>query len=102
MLHYLAVTLTQKKIYCIDHSFVTSISPGILVNSGHLLENLVFVFLRQLSSSIYYYKTKNSREVDFLLQLPDRSRRLVQVCETVVNEQTKNANWQRYLRLWKN
>ena len=26
-----------KKIYCIDHALVTSVSSGILVNSGHLL-----------------------------------------------------------------
>ena len=28
-----------KKIYCIDHALVTSVSAGILVNAGHLLEN---------------------------------------------------------------
>jgi len=31
----------SKKVYCIDHAFVTSVSSGVLVNSGHLLENLV-------------------------------------------------------------
>lgn len=78
-----------KKIYCIDHSFVTSISSGILVNSGHLLENMVFVSLLRISSKIYYYKTKNGREVDFLMQRPDRSKVLIQVCESMANEQTK-------------
>ncbi|MFM8930882.1 MAG: hypothetical protein ACKOS8_03260 [Gemmataceae bacterium] len=34
-----------KKVYCVDHALVNSVSSGILVNSGHLLENLVFVAL---------------------------------------------------------
>ena len=34
-----------KKIYCIDHALATSVSAGILINSGHLLENLVFFAL---------------------------------------------------------
>lgn len=78
-----------KKIYCIDHAFVTSISSGILVNSGHLLENLVFMTLRRLSPLVYYYKTKSSREVDFIIQFEDRTRILIQVCESIAHEQTK-------------
>jgi len=78
-----------KKIYCIDHAFVTSISSGILLNSGHLLENLVFMALRRLSPLVYYYKTKSGREVDFVMQTQDRTRTLVQVCESLANEQTR-------------
>jgi predicted AAA+ superfamily ATPase len=78
-----------KKIYCIDHAFVTSISSGILVNSGHLLENIVFIALRHQSSVVYYYKTKSSREVDFIVQTQDRKKILVQVCESLAQEKTK-------------
>ncbi len=78
-----------KKIYCIDHALVTSVSSGILLNTGHLLENMVFIALRRLSSSVYYYKTKNGREVDFIIQTQDRTRTLVQVCESLANEKTK-------------
>ena len=46
-----------KKIYCIDHALVTSVGTGIMVNSGHLLENLVFTALRRLSADIFYYRT---------------------------------------------
>jgi len=81
--------VSPKKIYCIDHAFVTSISSGILVNSGHLLENLVFISLRRLSPSVYYYKTKAGREVDFIVQTQDRAKILIQVCETLISEQTK-------------
>lgn len=78
-----------KKIYCIDHSFVRSISSGILLNSGHLLENVVFIALRRLSPGIYYYKTQKGREVDFIMQTQERKKILVQVCESLANEKTK-------------
>jgi hypothetical protein len=78
-----------KKIYCIDHSLVTSVSSGILVNSGHLLENLVFTALRRISPDIFYFKTKGGREVDFIVQMMDRSRKLVQVCESMADPQTR-------------
>ncbi|MEA1971041.1 MAG: ATP-binding protein [Thermodesulfobacteriota bacterium] len=78
-----------KKIYCIDHALVTSVSSGILVNSGHLLENLVFTALRRVSPEICYYKTKGGLEVDFIAQVRDRSRLLVQVCESMAEPQTR-------------
>lgn len=78
-----------KKIYCIDHSFVTSVSSGILINRGHLLENLVFISLRRIYSNIYYYKTKTGKEVDFIVPLGNGSKLLVQACESLVEEQTK-------------
>lgn len=78
-----------KKIYCIDHALVTSVSSGILVNSGHLLENLIFTALRRVHPEIYYYKTKSGREVDFILLLRGRTPMLVQVCESLAEPQTR-------------
>lgn len=78
-----------KKVYCIDHAMITSVSSGILVNSGHLLENLVFTALRRLSAQIYYYKSKSGLEVDFTVQMPDGARLLVQVCESMQVKQTR-------------
>ena len=78
-----------KKIYCVDHALVTSISSGILVNSGHLLENLVFTALRRVAPDIFYYKTKAGREVDFIAGRQGPSRMLVQVCESMTDQQTR-------------
>ncbi|MCK4548305.1 MAG: ATP-binding protein [Candidatus Eisenbacteria sp.] len=78
-----------KKIYCVDHALVTSVASGILVNSGHLLENLVFTALRRISPDIYYCKTKGGLEVDFVAQLRDCTRLLVQVCESMAEPQTR-------------
>jgi len=83
-----------KKVYCIDHSLVTSVSSGILVNSGHLLENLVFTALRRLQPAIYYYRTNAGREVDFAVpRLPGLDAKpgkaLFQVCETLADPRTR-------------
>ena len=78
-----------KKIYCVDHAMVTSVASGILINSGHLLENLVFTALRRITPHIWYCKTRGGLEVDFLAQKHDRSRMLVQVCESMVDPQTR-------------
>lgn len=78
-----------KKVYCIDHALVTSVSSGILINSGHLLENMVFTALRRLHPEVFYYKTKNGREVDFIVPMRNRSRMLVQVCESLTEPQTR-------------
>lgn len=79
-----------KKIYCVDHSLVTSVSSGILVNSGHLLENLVFTALRRLHPEVYYYKTKSGKEVDFIVPVRKRPRVLVQVCETLADPRVRD------------
>ena len=78
-----------KKVYCIDHALVNSVSSGILINSGHLLENLVFTALRRLNPQVYYYKTRTGREVDFVVPLRGRTRMLVQVCESLSEPQTR-------------
>ncbi len=77
-----------KKIYCIDHALVTSTSSGILVNSGHLLENLVYIALRRVTPDIFYYKTGTGREVDFIAGRQGSTRMLVQVCETMADPKT--------------
>jgi predicted AAA+ superfamily ATPase len=78
-----------KRVYCIDHALVTSVSSGVLVNSGHLLENLVFVALRRFHPDLYYYKTGTGREIDFVVPQRGRPRMLVQVCESLAESQTR-------------
>jgi uncharacterized protein len=68
-----------KKIYAIDHALVRSTSTGILVNEGHLLENLVFVDGRRRGRQMYYYRTRTGREVDFAWRGEDGRLDLLQV-----------------------
>ncbi len=76
-----------KKIYCVDHAFVRSISSGILV--GHLLENMVFIALRRTTSDIWYCRTQDGYEVDFLAEFAKRKRMLVQVCGNLKDAKTE-------------
>ena len=78
-----------KKIYGIDGGLVTSVASGVLTNSGHLLENLVFIALRRVYPELYYYKTRTGREVDFVI--PDRggTPQLLQVCESLADPRTE-------------
>lgn len=78
-----------KKIYCIDHALVNSVSSGILINSGHLLENLVFTGLRRIHPEIFYYKTRTGREIDFIVPWNPQSRMPIQVCESLAEPQTR-------------
>lgn len=78
-----------KKAYCVDHALIPSISSGLLVNSGHLLENLIFAGLRRLYPNVYYYKTKSGREVDFVVAPRGKPRRLIQVCESLADPKTR-------------
>jgi uncharacterized protein len=79
-----------KKIYCVDHGLVPSIASSILLNSGHLLENLVFSALRRVSDRIFYGRTKSSHEVDFVVLQQDRSVWLIQACESLIDPRTRN------------
>lgn len=83
------VNANPKKIYCIDHAMVSAVNSGIMINSGRLLENVVYMSLRRLTPHIYYYKTASGREVDFIMQHSQRERELIQVCESLADPKTK-------------
>ncbi len=70
------------------HSFVQSGSSGILLNSGHLLENLVYITLRRSFPEIFYYRTRNAREVDFAVPIP-QGLKLIQSCYSLVDPSTR-------------
>lgn len=61
-----------RKIYSIDNGFVEAYPVTNLDPKGRLLENLVFIeLIRQgykLNSTLFYYKTRNNKEVDFLVK----------------------------------
>lgn len=79
----------MQKVYCVDHAMAASLGSHILKNRGQMLENMVFTGLRRATKEIYYYKTKQGYEVDFLAILPDGRKMLVQACESLDDETTK-------------
>ena len=81
--------MNPKKIYCVDHSFAASVSSGVLANTGHLLENLVFTSLRRKTSDLHYYKTQTGKEVDFIAKCNRSEVSLVQVSHSLSDTQTR-------------
>lgn len=81
--------VNTRKIYCVDHAMIHSVSSGILINAGHLLENLVFSHLRSKTNRIHYYRTAKGREVDFIWKIDGQDWQLVQVCETLASTDTR-------------
>jgi len=79
-----------KKIYCIDHGLVRSISPDIQQKEEYLLENIIFIYLCARYPDIYYYKTKGGNEIDFIWISADRQKNLVQVCRQIGDAETED------------
>jgi predicted AAA+ superfamily ATPase len=76
-----------KKVYSIDTGQVNAVAFQFSENLGRLLENLVFLELRRAGLELYYYKTQNNLEVDFLAKRRTR-KALVQVAWDLDNEET--------------
>lgn len=78
-----------KKVYCVDHSLIASIVPGISANTGHLLENMIYTHLRRQTNDVYYYRTEKGKEIDFLWLDASGNRHLAQVCATLSDPSTQ-------------
>jgi len=70
--------INNKKVYCIDNSFLNLVSFETTVNLGRKLENIVFVELKRRKYTIHYHREKF--ECDFVLSLKNRVAGVIQVC----------------------
>ncbi|MBU4579427.1 ATP-binding protein [Patescibacteria group bacterium] len=72
-----------KKIYIVDNGLIKAKTSGFSPDSGKLMENLVFMELLKKgyapNKSIFYYKTRNQKEVDFILKEGLDIKTLIQV-----------------------
>lgn len=57
-----------KKVYAIDTGQANAMGFKFSQNKGRLLENLILIDLKRLSLEVYYYKTQNDKEVDFVIK----------------------------------
>ena len=81
--------VSLKKIYCIDNGLSEAVAFQFSKNKGKFLENLVFLELRRKFQEIYYYKTTNNLEVDFLFKSGKNDLKLIQVADNLDNEKTR-------------
>lgn len=81
-----------QKMYIIDTGFVQARSFELSPNYGRLLENLVFVELVRRNYKpeldLFYYRTRNDREIDFLLRKGHKIEQLIQVCYDISSPKT--------------
>lgn len=88
---YLPKTLERikspRKIYAVDNGFISSLAVQHSQDLGKLLENLVFTELvkrgLQPGHDLFYYKTHNNREIDFLIKEGIEITKLIQVAYNI-------------------
>lgn len=82
-----------QKVYVVDNGFVASSAFNLSENLGRLLENQVFVELVRkgfdTERSLFYYRSRNDKEVDFVLRKGTHVERLIQVCYDISNRKTE-------------
>jgi len=83
---------SPKKTYIIDNGFIKARSFELSPNYGRLLENAVFTELLRRGYrpelDIFYYRTRNDREIDFVCRKNSRVEQLIQVCYDVSSTKT--------------
>ena len=82
-----------SKVYVIDNGFVAAKAFNLSENLGRLLENEVFVELLrqgyQVETSLFYYRSRNNREVDFVTRQGTHINQLIQVCYDMTSPKTE-------------
>jgi predicted AAA+ superfamily ATPase len=83
---------SPKKIYIIDNGFILARSFQLSPNLGHLLENTVFIELLRRHFTpeldLFYYRSRNDREIDFVCREGFLVKQLIQVCYDISNPKT--------------
>ena len=81
-----------RKVYVVDNGFVGAKAFSLSDNLGRLLENQVFIELLRrgydTDMTMFYYRSRNNKEVDFVLRKGTHIERLVQVCYDISSPKT--------------
>ena len=82
-----------RKVYVVDNGFVAAKAFSLSDNLGCLLENQVFVELLRrgydTDKTMFYYRSRNDKEVDFVLRKGTHIECLVQVCYDMSSSKTE-------------
>lgn len=80
--------VSNKKIYNIDTGIRNKISFRFSDDKGKILENIVFIELKRRQKEIYFFKTKNNKEIDFIYY-ENKYYHLIQVAFSIDDYHTK-------------
>ena len=82
-----------QKVYLVDNGFVAAKAFSLSENLGRLLENQVFVELLRrgydTEKSLFYYRSRNDKETDFVTRNGNRIESLIQVCYDLSSPKTE-------------
>ena len=84
----------DKKYYSIDTGLSNILRVPNLQTRGSDIESVVFIELLRRGYNVYYYKTSNGLEIDFLVQKKQEITMLIQVTKSLQNEKTKKRELQ--------
>jgi predicted AAA+ superfamily ATPase len=79
----------DKKYYSIDLGLSNILRVPNLQHRGSNLETIVFLELQRRGYKVYYYKTNNGWECDFLIEKEQKIEALIQVTLSLKEEKTK-------------
>ncbi len=74
------------KAYVVDNGILTS--NGIS-NRGRLIENMVFIELKRRGEKVFYYKSIDDKEVDFVILEKNKVKQLIQVTSSLEERDVK-------------
>lgn len=81
-----------QKVYIVDNGFVEAKAFSVSENLGRLLENQVFIELLHrgysTEKSLFYYRSRNDKETDFVTRQASHVESLIQVCYDLSSERT--------------
>lgn len=81
---------TQQKYYTIDAGLRSAVLGNQAnIDRGHILENIVFLELLRRGGQVWIGKTKDGKEVDFVVKNSKGNIEYYQVAETIRGEETK-------------
>ncbi len=84
----------DRKCYVVDNGYVLARAFELSSNLGRLLENMVFLELLKRGydlkkHELFYYRSRNDREVDFVCRKGVTIQQLIQVCYDISSPKTR-------------
>ena len=76
-----SVLVNPRKVYAIDTGFIQANTMSHSADSERLLENMVYLYLRQKNTELFYFREKG--ECDFVVMEKGNCKQVLQVCEEI-------------------
>lgn len=91
-----------RKVYVVDNGFIYTRSFELSSNNGRQFENMVFIELLRrgydLKKSLFYYRTSNDKEVDFVTRDGRKVTSLIQVSYDISMAKTREREFDALIR----